>query len=240
MAESIEIGSVTGVDVQLDIAGPGARAYAFVIDWHIRLIFAAAWFLIGNFIYTGAFYALSTDAPDFQSYSLVVIVPSVAIYFLYHYVLEIAMRGTTPGKRIAGVRIVTNQGEEPGTLALLIRNLMRIFDSLPTAYMIGLVTTIFTRNAVRVGDIAAGTVLIYDGKHRQGAVRPISTEAVTRHGLNRAELTTELLERWDELAPERRFELGRKMLIKLNSDLQDADFSDDHQVRMALEQSLEG
>ncbi len=37
------IDSATGVDVRVPIAGPGARAYAFVIDWHIRLVLALAW-----------------------------------------------------------------------------------------------------------------------------------------------------------------------------------------------------
>ena len=35
------------MDVTLPIAGPGTRAYAFIIDWHIRLLVALAWVLAG-------------------------------------------------------------------------------------------------------------------------------------------------------------------------------------------------
>ena len=43
MDNRIDIASATGVDLHLNIAGPGARSYAFVIDWHIRLLLALAW-----------------------------------------------------------------------------------------------------------------------------------------------------------------------------------------------------
>ena len=97
--------------------------------------------------------------PSSSSWSL----PSLAIYFLYHPILEVALQGQTPGKRIAGVRVVAlAHGGAPGIGAILIRNVFRLVDSLPFLYAIGLVTTIVTRHAVRIGDIAAGTVLVYD------------------------------------------------------------------------------
>ena len=43
MNSRFEVSSATGVDLQLNIAGPGARSYAFVIDRHIRLLLALAW-----------------------------------------------------------------------------------------------------------------------------------------------------------------------------------------------------
>src|SRR5690349_13978885 len=43
--QTLVLKSVTGVDVELQIAGPGSRSFAFIIDWHIRLIFALIWFI---------------------------------------------------------------------------------------------------------------------------------------------------------------------------------------------------
>ena len=43
--EQLSVQSVTGVDLTLKLAGPGTRSYAFVIDWHIRLLLACAWLL---------------------------------------------------------------------------------------------------------------------------------------------------------------------------------------------------
>ncbi len=45
-AEELNIRGLTGVDMTLPIAGPGTRAYAFIIDWHIRLLVALAWVLL--------------------------------------------------------------------------------------------------------------------------------------------------------------------------------------------------
>src|SRR6185437_10103775 len=83
-------------------------------------------------------------------------------YFLYHPVLEVTMRGRTPGKRMAGVRIVTAEGDMAGIGALMMRNLFRLIDSLPMFYLVGLVCCFVTQQRVRFGDIAAGTVLVLD------------------------------------------------------------------------------
>ena len=90
----ITLQTVTGVDVELTIAGPGSRSYAFVIDWHIRLLLALQWMLVGHLIYFGGL--RMTDSPG-PGYALWVWLPTLLIYFLYHPVLEIAIR--VPGVR---------------------------------------------------------------------------------------------------------------------------------------------
>jgi uncharacterized membrane protein SpoIIM required for sporulation len=88
--------------------------------------------------------------------------PTLAIYFLYHLVLEPVMRGRTPGKRMIGLRILTPEGLVPSTSALVTRNAFRIIDSLPFAYVVGLLCAMFGKRHLRLGDIAAGTVLAVD------------------------------------------------------------------------------
>src|SRR6266436_1102162 len=116
--EELNIRGLTGVDITLRIAGPGTRAYAFIIDWHIRLLVALAWVLAGLLIGLAV-------GPAFKktTFPLLFVLPALLIYFFYHPVLEVAMRGRTPGKRKAGARIVTLEGATPGTGALLLRNL---------------------------------------------------------------------------------------------------------------------
>ena len=160
MLDQLEIASATGVDLQLKIAGPGARSYAFVVDWHIRVIIALAWFVIANFAYVGSIQMMDPNDAGFGTYSLVVLFPVALIYGLYHPVLEVLMRGRTPGKRIAGVRIVTQDAQTPGVLAILIRNVLRLIDSLPIAYVVGLVATLVTQQSVRIGDLAAVVVIV--------------------------------------------------------------------------------
>ena len=52
-SEHIRIESITGVDVDLEIAGVGSRSYAFLVDWHIRLILAFAWYLVATMAFAG-------------------------------------------------------------------------------------------------------------------------------------------------------------------------------------------
>ena len=135
------------------IAGPGSRSYAFLIDWHIRLLAALAWILAG----------LLVHRPDWNLRSTgfwVVFGPALAIYLLYHPVVELAMHGQTPGKRYAGVRVVGRDGRDPGVRAILVRNALRLIDGLPFGYAVGLVVSVVTTDRVRLGDLVAGTRLV--------------------------------------------------------------------------------
>lgn len=213
--EALTVRGLTGVDMTLTLAGPGTRSYAFVIDWHIRLLLALAWVLVGLLI--RLFVPAGEDTPLTSSIVVwAVFVPAAVIYFLYHPILEVAMRGRTPGKRMAGARIVTREGATPAAGALLMRNLFRIIDSLPMFYVVGLVCCLLTEQRVRIGDLAAGTVLILDegkaGKSlgRLGALLEgsgLKPEAVA--------LVQDLLDRWRDLEPERRVSLARNIIARL-------------------------
>jgi uncharacterized RDD family membrane protein YckC len=154
------VDSVTGVDVALPLGGPGVRSFAFLIDWHLRTILSGAWYVVAALLYNRQWNISAPMNPD-AAWFVYVVVPPAAIYFLYHPVLEIATRGRTPGKRMAGVRIVSRDGGAPTVGALLTRNVFRLIDSFPIAYAVGLVTTMLTRNHVRIGDLAAGTLIVY-------------------------------------------------------------------------------
>ena len=173
MEDQLKIQSVTGADLEFDIAGPGGRSYAFIIDWHIRFLVATAWYLAVALFYEGPGEWFDVDEVSATTFFYVAALPSMIIYFLYHPVLEIAMDGRTPGKRFAGVRIVTHEGQSPDVMSHLIRNAFRLVDSLPGVYMIGLVTTVFTNNSVRFGDLAAGTLLIYDPISEKEALKSV-------------------------------------------------------------------
>jgi hypothetical protein len=137
------------------------------------------------------------------------------MYFLYHFVLEIAMHGRTPGKRMAGVHIVTREGGSPGVGALLTRNVFRLVDGLPVLYGVGLITTLATRDHVRVGDMAAGTLLVYE---RPDVLlpEPVAINASTQPPLRSsdAEIITELLQRWPQLDSEARQRLATTVLSR--------------------------
>jgi uncharacterized RDD family membrane protein YckC len=215
--EQLRISGLTGVDVTLDIAGPGSRSYAFVIDWHIRLLLGLAWFC-GAWLLIKTLAAARLEDPMSAPLTLAAVAPAILIYLLYHPVLEVLMRGRTPGKRRAGVRIVTRTGGTPGPGALLIRNIFRLVDSLPFVYMVGLTSCFFTAQRVRIGDLAAGTVLVLDSESAARSHAQLAS-MVARSGLAPAlvELIHDLLERWALLDTVKRDELARSILARIDS-----------------------
>ena len=187
------VDSVTGVDVALPVAGPGARSFAFLIDWTLRTILSAAWYVVAALIHNGKWSLEAPLTPD-ANWFVFVVAPPAAIYFLYHPVWEVTTRGLTPGKRTAGLQIVSRDGGAPSVGSLLTRNVFRLVDSFPVAYALGLVTTMFTRNSVRIGDLAAGTLLVYT-RNNATLVRLADQQRDTRT----AEVLSELLQRWSTL-----------------------------------------
>ena len=217
---------MTGVDVALDIAGVGSRSYAFIIDWHIRLLLALAW-LCGAWLLVKAFgVALPSMTATPRALGISAVAPAIGIYLLYHPVLEVVLRGRTPGKRRAGVRIVTRQGGTPGTGALLIRNIFRLLDSLPVFYLLGLGSCLITEQRVRIGDLAAGTLLVIDSESAAKTLAQLGS-MVAHSGLPPVlvELMHDLLERWEGLDIARRDELARSILSRADPSAPAAEFA---------------
>jgi uncharacterized RDD family membrane protein YckC len=215
--DSLIVTSPTGVDVELAIAGPGSRAYAFIIDWHIRLLGALCWFAVVT-VLVPVVVNIRWKSP--ATAIAIATLPASFIYLLYHPLLEWAMRGRTPGKRMAGVRIVNRQGGTPSTLAILIRNGFRLIDSLPVLYGVGLCTTLFNAERLRFGDLAAGTLLVHDGDTEAKALTQLGSLALNPVlDAGALALGNDLLLRWQELEPATRRRLAIDLLTRITATL---------------------
>jgi uncharacterized RDD family membrane protein YckC len=214
-SEQLRIIGLTGIELNLPIAGPGSRSYAFVIDWHIRLLIALAWLLCTRLVLAAV--GISGTSGARTANALLVVLPALLIFFLYHPVLELLMHGRTPGKRMAGVRLVTQQGGLPGAGAILTRNIFRVLDCLPAFYLVGLSSCMISAQRLRIGDMAAGTVLVLDTTEAVGALTRVPA-LLAHSGLDPrlAELINELLDRWPSLSNERRGGLARQLLARVN------------------------
>ena len=235
----IYVNSADAMTSTLEIAGVGARSYAFVIDWHIRLLLALVWIYLAAFL----FYDLSIFSTLFEednansAAAWVVFLPSVIIYFFYHPILEVVMHGSTPGKRMAGVRLMTLEGFTPGIGSILIRNIFRLIDSLPGVYTVGLLFAIFTRNHVRIGDMAAGTVLIYEKEVAKQSLPDVAQQSLNSElSTENFDLLLELLERWQELDKKQRLQIGQHFLRKIG----DGYITDDQKQLKSHLQTLTG
>jgi len=116
------------------------------------------------------------------------------------------------------VRLVTRNGGTPGLGALLIRNIFRLVDSLPFFYVVGLASCFITEQRVRIGDLAAGTLLVVDSDAAAKTLAQLGS-MVAHSGLAPAlvELIHDLLERWQSLDTVKRDELARAILARADS-----------------------
>jgi uncharacterized RDD family membrane protein YckC len=227
--EQYTIPGMTGVDVSLPIAGPGSRSYAFIIDWHIRVLVALAWFVAALLTVSGS---LRMPARSAIGVTVGVAVVPFLIYFLYHPVVELLMQGQSPGKRMARVRVVTVHGGTPGIGAVLIRNIFRLIDSLPMLYVVGLTSTFLSAQRVRIGDMAAGTLLVIDervpGRYLDVELARSEVDFATR------DLAEQILERWTALEVDKRDAIARSLLKKAQGSNENPDLLDDESLRMRL------
>lgn len=229
----IELETGTGTEVVENLAAAGSRSYAYIIDWHIRVLLVLLWYLgCMAWLRTADLIGFSRES-DFASL-VWMNVPPTLIYLLYHPVLELAMLGNTPGKRYAGVAVVDESGAPPTAGAILIRNVFRLIDSLPVAYTVGLITVMMTARHVRFGDMVAGTVMV----KRTAAAGSFDTLARIRAApvdAETAELAIELLQRWKTIAPPRRVALGSALLERAGIE---PDNAKQKTIRRALERML--
>ena len=218
----IYVNSADAMSYALEIAGVGARSYAFVLDWHIRLLAALLWIYLAAFLFydISIFSAMFEEDTANAAAAWVVFLPAVIAYLFYHPVLETVMHGSTPGKRMAGVRIMTLEGFTPGIGSILIRNIFRLIDGLPGVYTVGLLFAIFTRNHVRIGDIAAGTVLVYEKRTAKHSLSDVAQQSLNSSlSTENFDLLLELLDRWKNLDKPHRIQLGQNFLKKIGDEL---------------------
>jgi uncharacterized RDD family membrane protein YckC len=192
---------------------------------------SVAWYVVAALLHNGGWSVVAPLSPD-AAWFVFVVAPPAAIYFLYHPVWEVATRGLTPGKRMAGLQTVSRNGGAPGVGSLLTRNVFRLVDSFPIAYALGLLTTMVTRNHVRIGDLAAGTLLVYTRNDTTLTRYPGERPADNQLDARPAEVLNELLQRWATLDSAARRRIAQTILT-------DAAAATDDELRMQLE-SLAG
>ena len=146
-ADRVEIATPEGVDLEVELGGLGSRFAAELIDTALRLILlgalAVVLFAIGGGVAAAVYIALS-----------------FLIWFGYDVLFEVLANGRTPGKRWVGLRVVRSGGQPVGFLTSAIRNLLRIVDGPATGYVAGIVSIVASRRNQRLGDMAAGTLVV--------------------------------------------------------------------------------
>lgn len=160
--DRISIATPEGIHLDVTLAGLGSRFVAFLVDQFIQwtIVFALALAIIAG--------AGSADSDLEGTAGTLVGALFFLVLFLsqfgYPILFESMASGRTPGKRVTGLRVVEVGGRPIGFRAGVIRNVMRIVDSLPGLYLIGIVTILTSKRNQRLGDMAAGTIVVLERK----------------------------------------------------------------------------
>lgn len=136
-----------GIVLSLRPAGLVARTMAFLIDLLIRLAVD-----LGIVMLFGAWGGFGVG---------LILLGLFCVEWLYPIGFELSRWGATPGKRAFGLRVVMDTGLPITPAASFTRNLLRVADFLPFAYGIGLVTMLLHGECKRLGDLAAGTLVVH-------------------------------------------------------------------------------
>lgn len=185
-----------GIELTLRLAGPVPRAFAWVIDFLIRA--AALWALL-----------LAV-----QPFAKLGMAAFLLAYFFLEWLFpawcEVRFRGATPGKKALGLVVLHDDGTPVGWPAALTRNLLRFVDFLPAFYGVGLLATIMNRDFKRLGDLAAGTVVVYRDRAAAGFAVPPAAPLAPAVALSAAEQRAilDFAERAPGLTDERQAELA--------------------------------
>lgn len=142
-----EVETPEGIQLSLPIAGPVVRARAWVFDMVIR----AFVMILGGLV-------LGLLGRAGSGLYLIFL---FGLNWMYPVVFEVLRDGQTPGKQIVGLRVVHDDGMPVSWSASMIRSLIGFVDMLPVGYAVGLVCSLAHRDAKRLGDLAAGTIVVY-------------------------------------------------------------------------------
>jgi uncharacterized RDD family membrane protein YckC len=150
----LHIATPEGVTFSLPLAGPVTRALAFFLDLAVALAIQRVVMLIVAVV--------TLVAPDIGGFGAILV--QFIIFNGYSAICEMLWNGKTMGKHVVGIRVMDERGLRLQPHQVLIRNLVRFVDALPICYALGGAVCFFSPRCQRLGDLAAGTVVVRNVK----------------------------------------------------------------------------
>lgn len=196
------------VEIRLEPAGLGSRFVALIVD--VILVTAVSG-------------TISQVARGVLPGAVGIIAQALVLLMMtwgYHVYFEVRHQGQSPGKRIAGVRVVDGRGLPLSLEQSFVRNVVRVLDALPIGYALGAIVCQLDPHRRRLGDIAADTLVVREGHGQVYERRSTGSRAfnslrtprllrLVRHrvGLEEREFLATLCMRADGMEDEARFDL---------------------------------
>ncbi len=155
--DRLTIATPEGVDLELTLAGVGSRFTSALLDYLIQLVILIALALV-----LGLGVGLKANQSGYATAIWVVL--GFLLFVGYDIAFEVLASGRTPGKRLNGLRVVLENGGPITFPASAVRNVLRVIDLLPGTYLVGIVSILVSSRNQRLGDHAAGTLVVRERK----------------------------------------------------------------------------
>jgi uncharacterized RDD family membrane protein YckC len=172
----IKFSTPESVELEFTLAGIGSRAWALIIDYNILglslALFIAVWLTISSQLID---FGLETFGSGFYLWMTAIgFLILFLIYAGYFVFFETIWQGQTPGKRIAKIRVICDDGRPVGLQQAALRALLRPIDE---TLFIGAFLILFNSKEKRLGDLVAGTIVIQAQPVNKSGNLTISSEA---------------------------------------------------------------
>jgi uncharacterized RDD family membrane protein YckC len=149
------------------VAGLGSRLMAWLVDFSIIVLLTLMGLAVGS----------TLEMARSGLGLAVLMVWTFVVQWGYFLLFEWLWNGQTPGKRLVGIRVIQTEGTGLGFAQAAVRNILRVadglpllvMDAMPLLYGVGFLVAACTRENRRLGDLAAGTLVVYV-EHRPGPV----------------------------------------------------------------------
>ena len=149
--DTISITTVDNVDLEFELAGLGSRFLAGAVDT----------FFILSGVITATFISVILKSEFEMPMMALTIMLIFMLFWGYHIFFEKLFQGQTPGKKLMGLQVLNQKGHFVSWKESFIRNLIRVLDSLPAPfYFLGGIFIGFDDKRQRLGDMAAGTIVV--------------------------------------------------------------------------------
>ena len=179
--EKLTIDTPEQIALEFPLASLGSRFLAAGVDTLLQGVAMTALLVVG-------FMTLLSDAVSSAASPWIVgglLLMGFSIYYGYFVLFEVLWQGQTPGKRMIGLRTIGASGRPMTPYDSILRNVLRIVDQLPGFYAIGIVSIFVTEKGQRLGDLAAGTVVIHERPIEQQRFPDMSAAPGIHYGAGR-------------------------------------------------------
>ncbi len=218
--ETLTIDTPEQMRLEYPLAGVGSRALALMVDTLYQIAIVAVLLLVALGLGLTGRMAGGEGAWVMG----LLILGLFAIQFGYYALFETLWSGQTPGKRQMKLRVIRTNGRPLTAAGAVARNLMRLVDSLPSMYGVGILVVMLTPQRQRLGDLLAGTVVVHEAS--VAAAPPTwldaAMPAATTAGLLTSEelrLVETFLERREGLVLEARVRLAGQIADRIGARL---------------------